>query len=142
MNAAANPLQAAIYAALIADTGSGGLFADGAELVNGVFDAGGIPEGQSMPYITFGWFSSTPFRTMKRSGEDVVAEVHIWTRTGGFKSGNAILKRVNVCIGDASLSCSGYSLARSTFQDSQNLADPQSGVEHIVAHYRVLMQET
>jgi hypothetical protein len=95
-----------------------------------------------MPYITIGNLESVPFTTMGREGENVLATLHVWTRTRGFKAGNTILNRVNQCIGNHALSVSGYSLARSLFERSLNVPDPVSDVEHIVATYRVWLQET
>lgn len=142
MKAAANAVQAAIYTALTSDTGAGGLFAVGANLVLGVWDAAGVPEAQAMPYITIGEFETLPFVTMGREGEDLTATVNIWTRARGIKAANTILNRVNQCIGNHALSCSGYSLARWTFAGATSVPDPVSDVEHIVARYRVLLQET
>jgi len=138
---AANPVQAAIYAALTADTGAGGLFGTPA-LINGVFDAAGVPEAQAMPYVTIGYFDSGPFRTFAKNGEDLQATLHVWTRTRGFKSGNAIGGRLKALLGDNSLTVAGYSLARSTFLRSNNVPDPQTDVEHIVITFRILLGET
>lgn len=144
MIAAANPLQAAIYTAITGDTGAGGLMAGGgAALILGCFDAAGLPEAQAMPYVTIGWFDSSPaLRTMGKNGEEVLASIHVWTQKRGFKSGNDILKRLNMLFGDNALTVTGYSIARSLFERSQNVADPDTDVEHIVATYRVIMGET
>lgn len=143
MIAAANPLQVAIYTAITGDTGTGGLMATASPLILGCFDAAGVPEAQAMPYVTIGWLDSSPaLRTMRKNGEEVLASIHVWTRKRGFKDGNAILTRLNMLFGDNALTATGYSLARSLFERSQNVADPDNDVEHIVATYRVTMGET
>lgn len=142
MKSAANAVQTAVYNLLVGDTGTGGLFASGAALVLGVFDAAGVPEAQAMPYITIGYYQSAPFTTMRREGEDIALEIHVWTRVRGFKNGNAILNRINQRIGNTSLNATGYDLSRSVFVNAMNVPDPASDVEHIIARYRVLVQET
>jgi hypothetical protein len=141
MKSAGNAIQTAVYGLLTSDTGSGGLFAPGAALVLGVFDAAGVPEAQAMPYITIGYYQSIPFTTLRREGEDITLEIHVWTRTRGFKNGNAILNRINQRIGNTNLNATGYDLSRSIFVNAMNVPDPESDIEHIISRYRVLAQE-
>lgn len=143
MISSANPLQAAIYTAIAGDTGVGGLMKSGAALILGYFDAAGVPEGQPMPYVTIGWFDSSPaLVTMGKNGEEVQASIHVWTRKRGFKDGNAILTRLNALFGDNALTVTGYSLARSSFLRAINVSDPDTDIEHIVVTYKILMGET
>lgn len=142
MKAAANALQTAIYSLLNTDTGSGGLRNVTTPLVLGIFDQAGVPEGQLFPYLTIGEFFSEPLTTWGAEGEVVRALVHVWTRKRGYKDAFTILNRVNVLLGDAALTVTGYSLARSIFQEYNSVHEPLEDVEHVMGVYRVWLQET
>lgn len=141
MNAAAGPLTTALFTLLNGDTGAGGLRNVASPLVVGVFDFGAVERDQEYPYLTIGEFTSGFWGTFAKSGEQLLATTHIWTQGRGFKSAHAILTRVNQLIGDAALTVAGYATARSLFDRSFNVSDPDDRVQHVVAAYRVWLQE-
>ena len=142
MKAAANPLQAAVYTLLVADTGVGGLFATGAPLINAVYDQGSVLEGATYPYISFADMSSRRWGTFGRDGEDLEMTIDIWTKERGFKTAGVILNRLNVLIGNAKLTVAGYQLARCLYDRYSRIGDPEEDIEHVVAVYRVWLQES
>lgn len=142
MKAAVNPLQVAVYTLLTTDTGAGGLFETGSEMVNAVYDDGAVPEGVTYPYITLGDNQSLFWGAFAQDGEDIEMTLHIWTRERGFKDAGEILSRLNELLGDATLTVSGYQLARSNFERYSRVNDPEEGVQHVAVAYQVLMQES
>jgi hypothetical protein len=134
MKAAAGALQATIFALLDGDATLGAL-------VEGVFDFGGVEKSQVFPYVTIGEVSSDTWGTLTNDGEQVQATLHVWTQGRRMAPANAILNRLNELLGNATLTVTGYALARSLFETYNSVSDPDDRIQHLVVTYRVWMQE-
>ncbi|MFA5313221.1 MAG: DUF3168 domain-containing protein [Methanomassiliicoccales archaeon] len=136
---AMSDLQAAVYAKITADTGTGGLLAAGAPMISGVFDE--VPEGQAFPYITIGDNTELPWSTFGKDGNNEVLTLHIWSQAKGFREAELILKRLNVVLkGD--LTISGNVHAGTNYEGADTSRDPDGITRQIIARYRVYVQES
>lgn len=131
-------LQAAIYAKLTADTGSGGLFDPTAPMITGVFDD--VPDGQPLPYITIGEATETPWSTFGRVGADDTLTIHIWSQAPGFKEALGILDRLNVLLDGGVLEVDGHVHVGTLYESAETLRDPDGVTRHVVARYRAYLQ--
>ncbi len=132
-------LQAAVYAKLTADTGAGGLLSTSAPKIAGVYDD--LPEGQAFPYIVIGDAIEAPWSTMGRDGDEGVITLHIWSQARGFREALMVLDRVNELLDGGALDVGGYSHVATMYESSETLRDPDGVTRHVVARYRVLVQE-
>jgi hypothetical protein len=135
-----SPVQAAIYTRLTTDaTLMNTLLAGG----SGVKDH--VPAGSPFPYIQIGEMVETPFRTFTKQGHNTVPTLHIWGSALGFKKLQDILDRVNTLLDNYAITVSGHSTVSLLFEDAQALpdfADDESELRHIVAHYRLITQDS
>lgn len=96
------PIQVygAIGARAYADTGTGGLFASGANLVTGVWNTR-VPEGTAFPYIQYNVVTSRQDDAFRMRSIEIELDFHIYVaerpQAGGtdpFQRGVAILERL------------------------------------------------
>lgn len=136
MSAAAWPVQKAVYARLSGDATLAGL-------VSGVFDE--PPEDAAMPYVVVGEAVETPDDAHDRRGAEVAATVHVWSRYRGFAEALAILDAVDRLLdvpgGAARLAVDGWTKAFCRRESYQTLRDPEPGVRHVPATYRITLEE-
>lgn len=133
-------MQAAVYAKLMADTGSGGLLDPSAPMITGVLDD--VPEGQEFPYITIGEAIEMPWSTMGRDGADDTLTIHIWSRAHGFAEALGILDRLNMLLDGGELAIDDYIHVGTLYVSAETLRDPDGITRHVVATYRVYVQES
>lgn len=87
-------LLIAVRARLFADTGSGGLFANGAELVTNIYGVTAVP-GASYPYIVVDRAGFGPLDAFTLNVAEVRFRTHVIARVdSGWDNVNAILARV------------------------------------------------
>lgn len=68
------PIQEAIYGILTSDEWL-------MNQVTGVFDF--VPDNQSFPYVQIGEFTTGPFQTFDRYGQEVTVTIHVWSQRIG-----------------------------------------------------------
>lgn len=80
-------LQQAIYGIL---TGDAQLMSK----VVGVFDF--VPDNNNFPYISIGEFTTNPFETMDRYGQEVTSTIHVWSQRIGPNAYQGMMQAENI----------------------------------------------
>lgn len=83
------PLQKAVYNALVADSA---LMA----LVSGVYDR--VPEGAALPYVVFADVASRDASNASDAAERIELEINVYSRGGGRKETLDILERLHAAL--------------------------------------------
>lgn len=133
-------IQAAVYTVLNGDTGAGGLRNPTSPLVQGVFDA--VPDNQALPYVVIGDQTETPFDTMGKYGAANLLTVHAWSEAAGYKEAQGILSRLNYLLDGVALTITGYSHVGTVYDGAETVREPDGVTRHIIARYRVYVQES
>jgi hypothetical protein len=128
MATALHPLQAAIYAKL---TGHPALMA----LVSGVFDE--VPEPAPYPYVSFGSVTEFPEDAHDRQGLSATVTLHVWSKSPGFAEAYEIFAALDAALDRVPLTVAGFTDVSIKHDQHQALKDPEPGVRHINAQYRV-----
>lgn len=130
---AANSVQAAFYTLLNGNVGAP------------VYDE--PPENAALPYVTIGEATTTRDNRFGQTGRQVLAGVHVWTRSGGdfdqtgFLAGNTIAAAVDAILDDATLGLGGgWRAVGCDLDQSQTLRDPDGITRHVVLTYRVWVE--
>ena len=129
---AANAVQAAFYAALNGNVGAP------------VYDE--PPETADLPYVTIGEATTTRDNRFGQTARQVLAGVHVWSRSGGdfdqagFLEGNTIAATVDGLLDGAHLSLVGWTAVGCDLDQSQTLRDPDGITRHVVLTYRVWVE--
>jgi hypothetical protein len=133
VSSALTEIQQAIYSRLTGDATLMGK-------ITGVFDQ--VPENQPFPYVTIGEYTSVPFRTMTRFGEEVTVTLHIWSQYNGFKEALDILDDMNRLLADKEdITVTGYDLVACFYEFSETLRDPDGMTRHVPVRYRFIVQK-
>lgn len=134
MSSAFWPLQQAVYQRLTSDAA---LMAR----VKGVFDS--VPSGQSMPYITIGDATGSPYRAFGVYGEECTLTLHIWSDYKGFKETGEILAELDRLLADTSFEVTGWGTASSFYDFSETLREGDDTLElrHVPVRYRIILQK-
>ena len=127
------PIQAALYAALTADSS---LMA----VVSGVFDW--VPEGTAMPYVTIGETLATPRNAHDRFGRRHVTTVHVWSDQQGFKETNSIMTLIVQALDHQVLTVVGHDAVMVHYEFEQTLNDPDPEIRHGVLRFAITTEET
>jgi hypothetical protein len=130
--AAEGPLQKAMYDLMTSDNDLLAICGDR------IHDD--VPQNQIFPYVDFGGFTSSAYRTHTRSGQEVVADINSWSIYDGKKEIEDIQRTLNRLFGDVNLTVVGYDTIVS-YYDSSHILMQRDKVYHGVSRYRVLMQE-
>ena len=156
MKAAQLYLQPALYTLLTADSALVALLAkdvrDGSS--PGIFDA--VPADQPFPYLVLGEFESSPFLTLTRHGEEVIAVMNAYSQDrkleAGGKGGGGnkvlldVLERLNTLLaGVTSITVANFDFLGSWYESANILKEVDgAGVitRHLIARYRMVMQQT
>ena len=129
-------LQAAIYPVL---SGDATLTTLG---ITGVFDFGGVPNGQPFPYITIGEATEGPFNAFQKRGYLSRIRLHIWDNSPGFKRAQSILARMNTLIDQQQLTLATQHFVYLLFQQAHLMNDPGlDNLRHVVCEYETFTQE-
>lgn len=125
-----NDLQVALYEAL--DT----------ELSVGVYD--NVPERTTKPYVTIGEVFGTPDNWHGGFGWNVVATIHVWTKSRGFKSAIDIANEI-IALLDHQKSAltlpATWSLVSIRFEQIQTLRDPDPEIRHVPVQFRLVIHQ-
>lgn len=129
---AANAVQAAFYTTLNGNVGAP------------VYDE--PPETADLPYVTIGEATTTHDNRFGLTARQVVANVHVWTRSGGdsavagFLEGNTIAAAVDSLLDGQPLTLTGWGAVACNLEQSQTLRDPDGITRHVVLTYRVFVE--
>lgn len=129
---AARAIQAAVYGRL---TGDLALMAK----ITGVYDD--VPQDIVFPYVTIGDATALPWRTQSRYGEESTITLHIWSRYEGYKEALEIMEDLNRLLADQSFSVTGWDVCSTYFDFYETLRDPDGQTRHVVARYRIQLQD-
>lgn len=107
--------------------------------ITGVFDE--IKQNTTFPYVTVGEFTSRPWRTQTRFGEEVTVTLHIWSRYKGFKESFQILDDVNRVLADQDLNVTGWDAVTCYYEFSDAYNDPDGITRHVPVRFRIQIQK-
>lgn len=133
------PVAAAIYSALAADTGPGGLLAASSPLVTGVFNS--VPAGQAYPYVVIGQGTEQKWHTFDNRGKELTRTIHVWSDYPGDKQALAIADRVEAILDRASLIVSGWRVVSCEEEYREPMDDPDGIRRHVVLRYRLRVEK-
>ena len=132
MTTAALPLQTAVRAKLLADSGL-------MDVIHGVHDE--VPENAPFPYVVVGDVTEVPDDAHDRQGLTTTIILHIWSRYRGFKQALEILGHVDRVLDREPLTVSGFEDVSIAREFSQTLRDPDPEIRHIPVRFRVWLTE-
>lgn len=130
-------VQTAIYGRLTGDSTLMAL------LPGGVNDH--LPTPTAFPYIVLGEMIETPFRTFGKNGHETVPTLRIWGDALGYKKIKDIYDRVTTLLEGTPLTVAGHGTVLVNFEDAQavpDFADDNTELRQIVAHYRIITQDS
>lgn len=132
-------LQEAIY----------GILTNDAWLMNqvtGVFDF--VPDNQDFPYVQIGEFTTVPFQTYDRYGQEVTATIHAWSqRIGsnayqGMAQIDAIMNSIQRLLARTFFPVQGWGDVGCWGDFEQTLLESDGITRHGILRYRIkLLQE-
>ena len=103
-----------------------------------------VPANNPFEYIAIGEMIETPFRTLGRNGHDDMVTLRIWSDKQGYKTAQSILDRATTLLEGTPLTVTGHPTVMVWFEDAQSvpdLADDETELRQIIAHYRVVSQD-
>lgn len=100
-----------------------------------------VPETVTMPYVEFGEPNELKDDAHDRQGVDVDLTLHVWSRYRGFKEAADIVKALHDALDRVPLSVDGFTDVSIAANGSRFHRDPEPGVRHGVAPFRVWLTE-
>jgi len=125
-----NDLQAALYTAL-----------------NGVISAGvydDVPERITKPYVTIGEVFGTPDNWHGGFGWDILATIHVWTKSRGFKSALDVANEIIAALDHKRTALTlpaTWSIVSIRFVQLQTLRDPDPEIRHVPVQFRLVIHQ-
>jgi uncharacterized protein DUF3168 len=132
-----NALQKAIFTRLSTDATLTALLGAAGRVVDQV------TEGTPYPYVRIGDHLSTPDNDHGTFGREVTVTLHVWTKTRGNSSGQAIASRIGELLDhqtaamSALLDADGHRCVSIRNEFDQALTDPDPEIRHHVIRVRV-----
>jgi Protein of unknown function (DUF3168) len=133
MASAANALQKALYAALVADVPLMALLG-GAKIYDDV------PRGATLPYITFGQSTLRDWSTGTDAGFEHLITVHVWSRVNGEREAHQIISAIRDALHDVSVSIVGFHLVNLRFEFSDMLRESDGETIRGIVRYRAVTE--
>lgn len=121
------PLQVAIYERLSNDATLG-------EMITGVYDD--VEAGEEFPYIVIGDPTVTPFDTKTSIGENVVVDIHSWSRYDGKKESYDILNAALEALKEPLPLGNGFVMQRQGREQLQVITDIDGTTRHGILRVR------
>jgi hypothetical protein len=125
-----NELQKQMYVAL------------NGEISASVFD--NVPERQSKPWVTIGEVLGTPDNWHGGFGWNILATVHVWTKSFGFKPALDVAQEI-IAILDHQRSAlampASWSVVSIRFEQLQTLRDPDPEIRHVPVQFRIVIHQ-
>lgn len=126
------PVQTAMFTTMTGDSAL-------STLVGGrIYDD--VPQNQVFPYVNFGSWTSIPYLTHERGGEEVTITLHCWSVYRGWSELQGIVEQLNRLFGNSDLVVQGYDVVKSYYEYSALLRQLDD-VRHAPVRYRLLVQE-
>lgn len=111
--------------------------------VVGVYDF--VPDNSNFPYVEIGEFTTSPFQTMDRYGQEVTATIHVWTqRIGprayqGMRQCEEIMEDVQRLLARSYLPIDQWGTVGCWGDFSQTLLESDGITRHGILRYRLLL---
>ena len=128
-------VQAAVVAALRADSSLTGLLAEGAA---SVLDH--VPQSTPFPYLVVGESASKAFDTKTEEGMEQLVTLHSWSTYSGMAEIKDIMAAVVAALDRASLTVIGHDLVDISFLSSEAMLDEDGVTRHGLQRFRVLTE--
>lgn len=112
------------------------------EISASVYD--NVPENVSKPWVTIGEATGVPDNWHGGFGWDVLATVHVWTKSRGFKTALDIAAEI-VAILDHKLDALDFSsswyVVSIRLVQVQTMRDPDPEIRHVPVQFRVVIHQ-
>jgi len=103
-----------------------------------------LPEGmprENFPYVVIGDDTTAPWDTDDTLGKEVTLQIHIWSRSAGFKETKLIMGEVYDILNRGALSKVGYNVVDCLSEFSETLRDPDGETRHGVMRFKLTIQK-
>ena len=100
----------------------------------------GMPR-ENFPYVVIGDDTATAWDTDDTLGKEVTIQVHIWSRTAGFKETKAVMGEVYDILNRGALSKTGYNVVDCLCEFTETLRDPDGETRHGVMRFKLTIQK-
>ena len=104
-----------------------------------------LPEGmprENFPYIVIGDDSLTAWDTDETLGTQIEVELHVWSRSAGFKEAKTIMGEIYTLLHMETLTATGYKIVDSLCTFSDAMRDPDGETRHGVMRFLLTVQKT
>lgn len=100
-----------------------------------VFDS--LPDDEPMPYVTVGSVFQLPSDNHSDRGLTVYMDLDIWSEYRGNSQAAQILAAVDAALDRQPLTVTGWTHVSVALEQANTVTDPNPGIRHIKASYRV-----
>lgn len=103
-----------------------------------------VPEDVSMPWVTIGEVFGVPDNWHGGFGWDILATIHVWTKSLGFKSALDIVNEIIPILDHkrASLALPGsWSVVSIRFVSLSTMRDPDPEIRHVPVQFRIVIHQ-
>ena len=128
-------VQAAVVAALQADSTVVGLLAQGAA---SVLDH--VPQSTAHPYLVVGEATAAPFDSKTEDGMEQTIALHSWSTYNGMSEIKSIMDAVVAVLDRADLSLAGHDLVDIRFLSSEAKLEEDGVTRHGIQKFQVLTE--
>lgn len=114
-----------------------------AALTADVYDA--VPDGAAdddYPYVTVNDLQAVDASTKTTTGQEVMANLHVWSRYAGNKEIQDIFESLRTALDNATLTVSGAVAALCRYEASQIFEDPDGRTRHGVQRFKIILFNT
>lgn len=113
----------------------------------GVYDH--VPENVIYPFIEIGHFHETADNVHGSFGRSVLATLHVWTESRGYKQGVEIVNRITALFDHChvvghtigNLTLVGHKITAIRFESLQTLKDQDPRFRHLIVSYRNITEQ-
>lgn len=101
----------------------------------------GPPEGSTYPYVVLGEVVETPRNAHDRYGAEVLATLHVWSQSDGYKEGLAIAADLRAALDHQQLVVAGHHIVSVRHEQTQTLRDPDPELRHVPVEFRITTEQ-
>lgn len=108
----------------------------------GVYD--NVPERITKPYVTIGEVFGVPDNWHGGFGWDILATIHVWTKSRGFKSALDVASEIIAALDHKRTALSlpaTWSIVSIRFVQLQTLRDPDPEIRHVPVQFRLVIHQ-
>jgi hypothetical protein len=128
-------VQTALYSFLTATAPLTALLAGGA---GGIFDH--VPAGTPFPYMVLGDISSAPFDTQGVFGNEIIAEIYIYSRAHGMQEMKTILSVLHEALHEADFPVTGQFLILCRRMGAEMRLEDDGETRRAIARFHILTE--